>query len=228
MSQLREGLHYVRVTPVVLMAILVLGLVATVGMNFGVLIPAYAQDVLDSGASGYGFLMAASGVGSLFAALWLAFGGRGRLAFIAFGAIVLGLSEVGLGISLSFPVAMLLMVGVGFGGILMAATVNTTLQMAVPDGLRGRVMSVYTTIFAGSTPVGGPLMGGLASIFGVAISLAIGGLLAIAGGFGALVWIRRLQADGSAADAPGSHAPASSASGSQVATSGAFKDRPTS
>ncbi|TFG67224.1 MAG: MFS transporter [Thermomicrobiales bacterium] len=223
MSQLREGLHYVRVTPVVLMAILVLGLVATVGMNFAVIIPAYAQDILDSGASGYGFLMAASGVGSLFAALWLAFSGRGRLRFIAYGAIVLGLSEVGLGIALSFPVAMVLMMGVGFGGILMAATVNTTIQMAVPDGLRGRVMSVYTTIFAGSTPVGGPLMGGLASVFGVAISLAIGGALAIGVGLGALVWIRRLGADGSAAGGrePGRRSAAS------AAPSSTLSDRPT-
>ena len=50
----------------------------------------------------------------------------------------------------------------------MAATANTTIQLAVPDGLRGRVMSVYTTIFAGSTPIGGPVMGGIASLFGVA------------------------------------------------------------
>ena len=54
----------------------------------------------------------------------------------------------------------------------MAATANTTMQLAVPDGLRGRVMSVYTTIFAGSTPIGGPMMGGLASLFGIAVSLA--------------------------------------------------------
>ncbi len=195
MSQLREGLSYVRATPVVLMAMLVLGLVATVGMNFGVIIPAYAQDILDSGASGYGFLMAASGVGSLIAALWLAFGHSGRLRHIAHGAILLGIGEVGLGISTAFPASMLLMVAVGFGGILMAATANTTIQMAVPDGLRGRVMSVYTTIFAGSTPIGGPLMGGLASVFSVAISLAIGGLLAAGVGIGALVWIRRLGLD---------------------------------
>ena len=83
------------------------------------------------------------------------------------------------------------MVAVGFGGILMAATANTTMQLAVPDGLRGRVMSVYTTIFAGSTPIGGPMMGGLASLFGIAVSLAIGGVLSVVVGVGAFVWIRR-------------------------------------
>jgi MFS family permease len=77
----------------------------------------------------------------------------------------------------------------------MAATANTTIQLAVPDGLRGRVMSVYTTIFAGSTPIGGPVMGGLASVFGVAISLAIGGVLSAAVGIGAFAWIRRRGLD---------------------------------
>ena len=195
MTQLREGLHYVRVTPVVLVAMLVLGLVATVGMNFSVIIPAYASDVLGSDASGYGFLMAASGVGSLVAALWLAFGGRARPRRIAYGAMILGLGEVGLGASGAFPLSLLLMVAVGFGGILMAATANTTIQLAVPDALRGRVMSVYTTIFAGSTPIGGPVMGGLASAFGVAVSLAIGGVLAVAVGLGSLAWIRRRGLD---------------------------------
>jgi MFS family permease len=191
MTQLREGLQYVRATPVVLIAVLVVGLVGTVGMNFTVIIPPYAQDVLDSDAAGYGFLMAASGVGSLLAALWLAFGDGSQIRRIGYGALILGAGEIALGASRSLPISLLLMVGVGFGGILMAATANTTMQLAVPDGLRGRVMSVYTTVFAGSTPIGGPVMGGLASVFGVAISLAIGGVLSVFVGAGALVWIRR-------------------------------------
>jgi MFS family permease len=147
--------------------------------------------VLDSDAAGYGFLMAASGVGSLLAALWLAFGNGTRIRRIGYGALILGAGEIALGASRSLPISLLLMVGVGFGGILMAATANTTMQLAVPDGLRGRVMSVYTTVFAGSTPIGGPVMGGLASFFGVAISLVIGGMLSVFVGAGALVWIRR-------------------------------------
>ena len=83
------------------------------------------------------------------------------------------------------------MVGVGFGGILMAASANTTMQLAVPDGLRGRVMSVYTTIFAGSTPIGGPIMGAIASAAGIAVSLAIGGAIAAVVGAVGFVWIRR-------------------------------------
>ena len=147
--------------------------------------------MLDSDAAGYGFLMAASGVGSLLAALWLAFGNGTRIRRIGYGALILGIGEIALGASRSFPTSLLLMVAVGFGGILMATTANTTMQLAVPDGLRGRVMSVYTTVFAGSTPIGGPVMGGLASIFGVAVSLAVGGVLSALVGAGALVWMRR-------------------------------------
>ncbi len=195
MTQLREGLHYVRITPLVLIAVLVVGLVSTFGMNFSVIIPAYATDVLQSGAAGYGFLMAASGLGSLVAALWLAFGDGAQVRRIAYGAVMLGIGEVALGASQVYGLSLLLMVVVGFGGILMAATANTTIQLAVPDGLRGRVMSVYTTIFAGSTPIGGPVMGGLASVFGVAVSLAIGGVLSAAVGIGSFVWIRRRGLD---------------------------------
>ena len=195
MTQLREGLHYVRVTPLVLIAVLVVGLVATFGMNFSVIIPAYTTDVLNGDATAYGFLMAASGVGSLLAALWLAFGNGAQVRRIAYGAVMLGIGEVALGASHMFGLSLLLMLIVGFGGILMAATANTTIQLAVPDGLRGRVMSVYTTIFAGSTPIGGPVMGGLASMFGVAVSLAIGGVLSAAVGIGSFIWIRRRGLD---------------------------------
>jgi MFS family permease len=218
MTQLREGLHYVRRTPIVLVAMLVLGLVSTVGMNFTVIMPAYASDALHSDASGYGFLMAASGVGSLVAALWLAFGGSAKPRRIGYGAMTLGLGEIALGASGVFPVSMLIMVAVGFGGILMAATANTTIQLAVPDELRGRVMSVYTTIFAGSTPIGGPVMGGLASAFGIAFSLAVGGVLAAMVGVGSLAWMRRRGLDTPAALRPVSEIGPASGRGPAVTT----------
>ncbi len=192
---LREGFDYVRSTPLVLLAVLVVGLVSTFGMNFGVVIPTLTQETLHSDAAGYGFLMAASGVGSLLAALWLAFGGNPRPTWMAAGAAILGIGEVLLAVSRSYPLSMLLMVGVGFGAIAMAATANTTLQLASPDRLRGRVMSFYTTIFAGSTPIGGLLMGGIASSLGIVVAMAVGGALSLAVGIGALAWIRRRALD---------------------------------
>ena len=190
-DNLREGLHYVRQTPVVLLAVVVVGAVATVGMNFGVIIPAYAQDVVKTDAAGYGFLMAASGIGSLLAALMLVFGGRPRPSRIATGAIILGIASVALAETRVMPVALVLMLLIGFGSIFMAATGNTAIQTAVPDVLRGRVMSVYTTVFSASVPIGGIAMGALASGLGIAVAIAIGGVLTVLIGVGAWVWGRR-------------------------------------
>jgi MFS family permease len=190
-ENLAEGLDYVRRTPVVLLAVVVVGVVATVGMNWNVLIPAFAAHELKSDATGYGFLMAASGVGSLLAALRLVVGGRPRPTRLATGALILGVASVALAVSRIFPISLGLMVVVGFGSILMAATGNTTIQLAVPDHLRGRVMSVYTTVFSASVPIGGLAMGAIASGFGTTIAIALGGVLTLAVGAGALLWGRR-------------------------------------
>ena len=194
MDNLREGLGFVRHTPIVLLAVTTVGVVATFGMNFQVVIPPLAQDALGSDASGYGFLMTASGLGALVAAVALVIGGKPRAGRIAGGAIVLGIASIALAASTSFPVSMLLMVPIGAGGIVMAATANATIQLAVPDGLRGRVMSVYTTVFSASMPIGGLLMGAIASAIGILEAVAIGGVLSLLSGLVALVWYRRLRA----------------------------------
>jgi len=190
MENLVEGLGYVRHTPLVLLAVLVVGGVATFGMNFSVLIPAFAADDLDSGAAGYGFLMAASGVGSLVAALALAYRGKPRNSRIATGAIILGIASIAMAGLTSYWTAVILMALIGYGGISMAATANATIQLAVPDDLRGRVMSVYTTIFASSAPVGGLLMGAIASSLGPAAAIGIGGILSTFVGIAAGLWLR--------------------------------------
>ena len=191
---LGEGLRFVRDTPVVLLAVTVVGLVATVGMNFTVLIPPLAANVLHSDATGYGFLMTASGLGALGAAVALVIGGRPHPIRIAAGAIVLGIASLVLAVSTSFPLSLALMIPIGAGGITMAATANATIQLSVPDGLRGRVMSVYTTVFAGSVPLGGITAGALASATGIPTTVAIGGFLSLAVGLGAYIWWRRIGA----------------------------------
>ena len=193
-ANLAEGIRYVLNAPMVLLAVLVVGLVSTFGMNFSVVVPAFAKDVLGVGATGYGFLMSATGVGSLSAALAIAFGGRNRPVLIALGGIAVGITELLLATTQTFALSMVLFYFVGLSAIAMAATANTTIQLAVPDGLRGRVMSVYTTIFVGSTPLGGLLIGGLASRFDIPVAVAVGGAGSLVVGLAALVWYRRLPA----------------------------------
>ncbi|MBA3877192.1 MAG: MFS transporter [Anaerolinea sp.] len=201
-ADLAEGLHYVRTTPIVLLSVLVIGLVATFGMNFSVIIPALARDVLRVGATGYGFLMAATGVGSFTVAIAIAFGRRSRPALIGLGGAALGVAELLLAASGSYGISLIAMFIVGLGGIGMAATGNTTIQLHVPDHLRGRVMSVYTTVFAGSTPIGGLVVGALASAYGVPAAIAVGGAASLLAGLVGYAWYRRIRAASHAATTP--------------------------
>ncbi len=174
-ADLADGLRYVRRTPVVLLAVVVVGIVSTVGLNLNVLVPVFAADVLNVGATGFGFLMAATGVGSLISALAIAYLGRSSPRIMLLGAGILGLLQAVLVVVHLMPVALVCLFGVGFGSIAMAATANTSIQLAVPDDLRGRVMSVYMTVFAGSTPIGALFAGALAAEFGAAIAFGVGG-----------------------------------------------------
>ena len=172
-------------------------------MNFQVTIPPFARDVLGGDAAAFGFLMAASGLGSVAAALYLATRRRPSAWAIAVGATMLG---VGLVLTAAFPVyvvALPALAFAGFGAIWMAANGNTLIQATVPDELRGRVISVYTTVFAGSTPIGALFAGFLASRWGAVAALAVGGVLTVSVGLAALAWLRRHRPVGSAAAEPG-------------------------
>lgn len=225
-DNLAEGLGYVRHTPIVLMAVTVVGVVATLGMNFNVLTPPLAQQVLGSDAAGYGFLMTASGIGALTAAVTLVLAGQPRTWRIAVGAIILGTASVLLSFSRSYPLSLLLMAPIGFGGVFMAATANATIQLHSPDGLRGRVMSVYTTVFSASVPIGGIATGTLAATLGVPVTIAISGGLSLLAGLGAAVWWSRIRR-GTARPAPAVSRPTEPApSVPQVATDIALQRPP--
>lgn len=190
-ANLAEGLRYVRHTPVVLLAVCLVGLISTLGMNFNVLMPPMAENVLDVGATGFGFLMSAMGFGSLVAALGVAALRRPRLSVLLAGGFALGSLEAAFAWIRFFPLSLAAVFLAGAGAIAMSATANSAIQLAVPDALRGRVMSVYMTVFAGSTPVGGLLAGWLASSFGVPVALAFGGGTSAAASVVAGIWVVR-------------------------------------
>jgi MFS family permease len=175
-ANLAEGLGYVRRTRAVLLGVIVVGLGSTAGMNFQVLIAPLARNVLDSGAEGFGFLMAASGLGSVVAAGIVAALGRPRLTIIVLAALSLGIFEIALSVSRSMPISLACMFFVGLSAVTMSMNTNTLIQTLVPDHLRGRVLAVYVTVFAGSVPVGGLIFGAIASAASTTTSILIGGL----------------------------------------------------
>ena len=180
-EDLREGLRYVAQTPLVWLVVVLVALVGTFGMNLNVLVPVLARDVLKVGASGFGVLASAAGAGSLVAALLLAYlAETPQPAALLVAAAGLGVTEVLLGNVRHFDLALGLLAASGFTMIFFTTLANTILQTTTPDALRGRVMSVYSTVFAGTTPIGSLIIGGLAQAYGVGTGFVVGGAISIA------------------------------------------------
>jgi MFS family permease len=199
-SNLAEGLVYVRRTPIVLLVVLLVGIVSTFGMNFNVILPMVAAGVLDSGSIGFGLLMASMGVGATIAALFVAAGARPRVRLLVGGAMLLGAAEIALSTTSTFGIAMIAVFLAGLGAVGMAATANSLIQVTVPGPLRGRVMSVYTTVFIGSTPAGNTMTGAMAGGLGTPTAILVGGLVSLIAGAAAAISALRSRA---AARTPG-------------------------
>lgn len=195
LAGIREGLAYTWRTPEVRLIMVVMAFVGTFGYNFNVVLPLLSGFVLNTDATGFGALSSALGAGSLAGALTTAYAGsvtRRRLllgaaafcALLALTALVPVLS-----------VTMALLAALGFAGIIFTTSANTLLQLAAPDALRGRVLSLYWMLFAGSTPVGALLIGALSRSVGVPETLVICAGLALLGvGLGALYGRRSARA----------------------------------
>jgi len=191
---IRDGLSYIKMTPAVFLVIVVIGIVSLFGINFNVVLPLFATTILNAGPAGFGFLSSTFGIGSLLAALWLAWSNqRPSIRTMLLASILFCLLEALFALSHWYELSLLLIAFVGFAQITFTAIANTTLQTVTPDHLRGRVMGVYMLVFNGSIPLGNLFTGGLAHLFGAPIALLAGAapslIAAIAG------WIFRSSAE---------------------------------
>jgi MFS family permease len=200
-TSLAEGLRYARRTPSVLWPLVLLAGFAIFGMNFQTLLPLYARDTLGLGAEGYGALFASMGFGSLIGSLILAFAGSRRplTTLVMGGAIAFVALELALGLVRLPLLAYPLMALLGLAAMLMVNTINVTIQNSVSDALRGRVMSLYVTVFAGSAPIGGFFAGAVAQVWGPPAGFLLGA--AIASAFVAVVGWQLARSPGSWTDA---------------------------
>ena len=190
----RAGLRYVLRTPELAAPLGLMALVGTLGLNFQVILPLLARFSFDGGATAYATLVSAMGVGSVVGALVTGAHGRtdGRLiagAALAFGGLAL-LAALMPSLALEIPVLALL----GASAVTFAATINSSLQLAVEPEMRGRVMALYSIVFLGSTPIGAPLVGWLSEAYDPRAALllaASAGIVAAGAGHFALVRPRR-------------------------------------
>lgn len=174
-GNVRESLGYVWREPLIRDLYLTVVTISVLVFSYATMLPFFADDVLHSGAGGYSLLSVSAGIGALVAALSLAViheRRRSRGAWIVLGAIGMSLAVALFSLSTALPLSALMLALGGFSGIAFLARANTALQTAVPDALRGRVMSVYILLLMGVAPIGAVQLGLVASIFGAQRALA--------------------------------------------------------
>jgi MFS family permease len=179
--ELQEGLSYAFKTPSVLLIIILVAIIGTFGYNFTVMLPLLTKYVLDQGAGGLGFMTAAVGLGALISALFLASRKTASKKTLFVGAGAFGVLLGAVALSPSYILTLGLLLLLGLANTAFASTANTSLQLATPDHLRGRVMALYMLLFAGSTPIGGYLTGAMAEAWSVQVAVGIEAALCLIG-----------------------------------------------
>ena len=187
-SEFGEGLGYIRRNSLVASIILMSALVGFFGFPLVQQIPALARDVLSTPrdtetmvAARTSNLYAAQGTGALIAALLAAYmsSSRSKGRMVTVGQVAFIIPLIALGYVPSLNVSLFLLVLMGWGTVTQLVSMNTLIQVAVPNGLRGRVFSVYLWALQGVAPFGSLLIGWLAQSWGVPVAALIGGLVSL-------------------------------------------------
>ncbi|HET8955591.1 MAG TPA: MFS transporter [Solirubrobacterales bacterium] len=182
---IRAGLRYVRATPELMVPLALMGLVGTLGFNFQVVLPLLAKFSFESGAMTYAALVSAMAVGSIAGALVNGHRGRTGPRLIAGGALAFGVSALLAAAMPSLALEIVMLALLGAAAVTFAATINSTLQLAVTPEMRGRVMALYSVVFLGSTPIGAPLTGWLAQTYDPRVALVLAGIAGLSAAWAA-------------------------------------------
>jgi MFS family permease len=187
-TEFREGLGYIQRNSLVASVILMSALVGFFGFPLVQQIPALARDVLKTSidtetivAARTSQLYTAQGAGALIAALLAAYlsSSRNKGLMVTLGQIAFIFPLIALGYVVSLNLSLLLLVLMGWGTVIQLVSMNTLIQVNVPNGLRGRVFSVYLWALQGVAPFGSLLIGWLAQNWGVPLAALTGGLVSL-------------------------------------------------
>jgi len=181
LSEIKDGLKYISKDRKLIQPVLLLLVVGIFAFNYGVLMPVFVKNVLHQEAETFGLLMAALGVGSVFGALTVP--GRGKsdpkMKVMIISALIIGILFFLIGSYTQYYATIIMLVLVGIFSIYFSTTANTMLQVNSTDEYRGRVMSVYSMVFAGATPIGSLFAGIAISNSGVLETFKLSGVLII-------------------------------------------------
>ncbi|MFT8350141.1 MFS transporter [Clostridium saccharoperbutylacetonicum] len=180
LEEIKDGLKYIYRKKVLLHTILILAIVGTFVSNFNVLVPVFAKEILNQGEAGFGLLMSFMGFGSFLGAMCVAaLSKSGPKKFIIyFVPLIVAMLLIATGYTNIYILTGIFLALTGFFFICFTSSANSTLQLNSKNEYRGRVMSVYTLVFAGSTPFGNLYAGLFAEHFNARVGFAAcGGII---------------------------------------------------
>jgi MFS family permease len=203
-DEFREGMDYLARSPSLIGLLAFLAVVATLVMNFNVIMPIFARDILHGGAEGLGWMWTAMGVGAVAGSItivkWSQAAVRGRLLIAS--ALLAGLSELAMAFSRSMPLTLVILTVVGWSISTFSSCTNAAIQARVRDEVRGRVVGVYSMFLVGSGPLGSLVTAALAGAGGAPLPLAVAGVTCTVAAVATAPWfIKRLSLDISAGPA---------------------------
>jgi MFS family permease len=197
-GQLIAGIRYAWDEPLVRLAIIMTIVVGVLTFNYQVVLPLLAKRTFDGGAGSYALMFAATGVGSLFGALASAHRARASGRLMALSSIALGITMGLAAIAPTLLIEYIVLVPMGAAGMMFFSMANAAVQERADGPMLGRVTALFSVAFLGSTPIGSPLIGAIAQMFGARVALAIGAVSALVTGLLALLalrhWLGRARA----------------------------------
>ncbi|MCM0648529.1 MFS transporter [Clostridium swellfunianum] len=179
LHEILDGLKYIYRTPVLFKTVLMVTVMGIFAFNYNVLLPVFTRTVLHKEGDTYGFLMSALGIGSLIGALTVSLRSKSgpKISIMFYSSVIVSIMLILTGLSsLQFAAALSLAI-TGIFNINFSTTANSTLQINSEDEYRGRVMSVYALVFAGSTPLGNMFSGTAASNLGASWAFITSGII---------------------------------------------------
>lgn len=176
---IRAGIAYVKTEPTLWISFLMLTIIGILTYNFGVTLPLFVTDSLHKTNATFTFLYSTMGVGSVVAALVIAHRKLVGLQHAILGAGLLGVATLLLAVAPNLLVAVPFILAVGVTSILYSTATTALAQVESKPEMRGRVLSLQTILLMGTTPIGGPLLGWLADLYGGRMPLIIGGIASI-------------------------------------------------
>jgi MFS family permease len=178
LQQMKDGVNFIRHNELYFTFIGLTFFNSVFGMSYVTLMPVFARDILHAGSRGFGFLQSAAGGGALVGTLLAAvFSHTGRQVLqTTIGATLFGIFLMLFAISPTYTFSIGLVFALGLTSQFYMTSVNQTLQLHLPEHLRGRVMGISGLAWE-VTPIGGTFAGTIAEFAGAPVAVMIGGAL---------------------------------------------------